>query len=173
MPPHERSAMKFVPLNIFYAVGILFQVSIVRADFSEHIVMKPSVDKLHSKHHLTISISEKSDGFVDVVIPFIEGSMAYWLVTAEKQIPEGELNFRKFIWGGATPDYISSVVQLGSVKRRRQQKGAEKSIKFTVKQAILDRVYVYRDFAEPIWDGGYFYTYDLSKYKVAEQGVRE
>ena len=176
--PRKRFAICSLP-HASRAKALLLTLSLVGLSFSPaaaiisefRILDGSGYEDVHAKYKPTIKENEKNPLFVDVRVPFIEDSRAYWLVTASKPLDGKKLNFRSIAWGDSPPEYIQSFVRLGESldldERPPKRRGY---IEFTVSKKLLPLCYIYHDYESIVDDGFFYYTYDLSKHKV-EQGA--
>lgn len=138
--------------------------------FSQFVILTPDGNDIHKKHQPTIRQDSMTADTVIVRAPYIDDGMEYWICIANKPLGKKKLEFRKFLWKRETPKYIQSIIPLAkSYKRINSEKKHLGYAEFRIKKAMLNQVYIYHDYEQQILDGGYYYTFDLSKYKI-EQG---
>ena len=135
------------------------------------ILDESSYENTHAPHKPSLRVNAKDPRFVDVRIPFRKGAKAYWLVTTTKPLAGKDLNFRSIAWGQALPEHIQSFVRLAeSIDRLARPQAGRGFIEFTIRKDFLSHCYVYHDYERMVLDGGYYYTFDLSKHEVEPAG---
>ncbi|WAC18645.1 hypothetical protein OVA24_15540 [Luteolibacter sp. SL250] len=143
------------------------------AIFSQFMVLhEDSYRGEHAKYRPTLRVNEKDPDFIDVRIPYVDDGLSYWLVVANESIETKKLEFRSIVWGEAPPKYVQSVARLGESTYLWESPPKRRGfIDFTIRKEILDRCYVYHDYDFPLDDGGFYYTYHLSKHKIQPAGT--
>jgi len=81
------------------------------AETSEHIVLTPKSDKIHSAFQPKLIENTNNPSFVDVQIPFNKGK-SYFLITTNKPLLNNELEFRWMICKNKPLQTIVSISQL-------------------------------------------------------------
>jgi len=77
------------------------------------------------------------------------------------KLKETELEFRELIWNNKPINNILLVSELASDNEKNP-----KSITVSINKKQLATTYIYYDFKTIVLDGGFYYTYDLSKYPI-------
>ena len=97
-------------------------------------------------------------GYVDVGVRWVRPLPGGWLITTTEYVePDGQA-FRRYIWNDAI-----SESPIESIERLRFDDEAGASVA-RVPRELLSRSYMYYDSSEPIFDGGFFYSIDLSTF---------
>ena len=81
-----------------------------------------------------------------------------WLITTREYVEPSGQRFREYIWDDSIDDSpIESITEL----QHDEEAGATRVL---MPQEMLSRSYLYFDFPEPVFDGGFFYSIDLSTF---------
>ena len=147
-------------MNLYTLLLSLFLSSQVSGSFSEHIILSPKADAKHSSFQPKLSVNSNNPNFIDIEIPYNENK-SYWVITASKQLLNVELEFRWSIWNNKASDNILQVAPLKQTKKKDTY-----VINLTIHKDQLQKTYVYYDYETIVKDGGYYYTYDFSKYQL-------
>lgn len=149
----------------------LLSATFAHAIFSEHVILTPESDKKYSALQPTILGTEKNADFVTISIPFKEEGQSYWLVIATRPLEKKEMQFRGILWSDKIPGHIEAFVPLGEKMDYWETPPKRFGfIEVKIRKELLSRAYICRDYPESLDDGGYYFTYDLSKYPVATPG---
>jgi len=147
-------------MNLYKVLLSLFLISQVSGSFSEHIILTPEVDAKHSIHQPKLSINSNNPNFIDIEIPYNKNK-SYWVITTSKQLLNTELEFRWTIWNNKPSGNILQIVQLNQTQKKDTH-----VISLTIHKDQLQKTYVYYDYETIVKGGGYYYTYDFSKYQL-------
>lgn len=126
-------------------------------EFSEHVILNANSDKKHAKYQPSLVENKDNDKFIDVKIPYYEGK-SYFLITTSRKPESSELDFRWAIWKPKSSNLILRFTEL--------KETVPGSINITVGKDKISTTYIYYDFKSVVLDGGYYYTYDLSKFSA-------
>ena len=126
-------------------------------------------DARHARFHPQLSQNSHDLNCVNVRIPWVDDGKDYWLVITSEDLPDGELNFRGLINDDADPSRVLLISPLAQTGGWVEGSFVEKPgfIDLTLRKSLLDRAYIFHDFANSgTLDGGFFYAIDLSSYPV-------
>ena len=98
------------------------------------------------------------------------GKQSAWLITSGKPIPPEKQNFRNFIWSEETGDSPTLKIAKLPCKRTERHNTPAGYIEVTLKRANLKKTYIYIDYPQMIFDGGYYYCIDLWTYCKGSMG---
>ncbi len=81
-----------------------------------------------------------------------------WLITTSEYVGPEDQEFRQYIWYDTVSESpIESIENL----RYDEENGVSRA---SVPREVFLRSYLYYDFSEPVFDGGYYYSIDLSTF---------
>ena len=151
----------------------MLSISSASAIFSQFLILdEDSYKGETAKYRPSLKVNEKNPNFIDVRIPHHDDGQSYWLVVATEALPDEKLEFRGIVWGNALHKEIQSIARLGeSVDLWETPPKRRGFIDFTIHKDLLPRCYVYNDYEFDLDDGGFYYTYKLSKHKVEQVGA--
>lgn len=135
--------------------------------FSAFEIITPKNEKKHDFSVTLREISENNHSYYEVKISKSSSYKTFWLIETRKKLSYGELIFREFIWDKKDPNKnIVSSKQLEILTAKNKNGTQEQGvyIKLKIPKEKIHRSYVYTDSSMPIFDGGYYYTIDLSSY---------
>ena len=149
-------------------LSLVLSIKSASANFSQFLILDgKSYEGSTAKYRPSLKVNEKNPEFIDVRIPHHDDGQSYWLVVATESLPDEKLEFRAIVWGDALPKRIQSIARLGeSVNLWDSPPKRIGFIDFTIHKDLLGRCYVYHDYDFALDDGGFYYTYNLSKHKV-------
>jgi hypothetical protein len=157
-------------MKIILSLLILSSLQLCAAFSQLHVIKPTEKDDEHRKFIPKIEVCTKNPNTLIVTVPFFEGFKEYWIVTSTQKLKDNQLEFRNFIWDvydKPTPPYISSMVPLGqSFDYWERPPKALGHAMFRIHKSLIDKTYIYYDFAASVLDGGYYYAIPLSGIKV-------
>ena len=80
-----------------------------------------------------------------------------WLITTHEYVDPAGQQFRQYIWGETADSPIESITDL----QHDEEAGVTRVL---LPREMFSRTYLYFDFPEPVFDGGFFFSIDLSTY---------
>jgi len=95
---------------------------------------------------------------VDVFVWFPTPRGSGWIITTREYVQPNEQGFRRYIWNNEieeSPIESISAIEYDEVKIPTRTQ---------VTKGLLSRSYLYFDAPTPIFDGGYYFSIDLSTY---------
>ena len=164
--------MKILFFSLFCILALLTSA---HAIFSQFVILNSeSYQGHHEKYRPSLKVNLKNPDFIDVRIPFRNDGLGYWLIVASRKLPNSELDFRLIAWDGEIYEEIESFVRLEESHKLGGSDFKDKGyLEFTLHKDILKRCYVYHDYDSPVDDGGFYYTYDLSKHKIEQSAAHK
>ena len=158
----------------FAILSLALSISPASAIFSQFVILDDkSYEGATAKYRPSLKVNEKDPDFIDVRIPHHDDGKSYWLVVATESLSDEKLEFRSIVLGDGISKKIQSIARLGeSVDLWVSPPKKRGFIDFTIHKDLLARCYVYHDYDVSLDDGGFYYTYNLSKHKV-ESGPTE
>ena len=146
-------------LTFFYPISTL-------AIFSAFEVVKPG-----TKHEKTLGIkvlhSKNLENCTIEFFPYGYDHKHAWLVVSSRPLTNKEQELREYVWGqSAKPSSIELFVKLSPMKHEQVNEENAKDSRYivTLSSELASRSYVYFDFPQVVFDGGYYYSVPLDNY---------
>ncbi len=89
-----------------------------------------------------------------------------WLIVTADSLSKKEQELRNFIWQAIPPSKVILIKALLNPVNNKLSSKDELSLYYEVElsSTILKKAYIYIDFPSVVFDGGYYYTIDLSAF---------
>ena len=98
-------------------------------------------------------------GLARVVFPLNKDSWVHaWLIITEQYFPPRKQNFREYIWSRSKDE---SRIQLRAKLHRMDDRDFAEVV---ISRATMSRAYIYIDYPREVYDGGWYYSIDLSTF---------
>lgn len=151
--------------NIFILLISVFPISAI-AVFSAFEVIKPG-----SEHEKTLDVkvahTKNTESCIVQFLPYGYDQKQAWLVVSTKPLSENEQELRRYIWGESPmPASIELIAKLSptTVEPGNEVSAKESRYVVTLKSELASRSYIYIDFPQMVFDGGYYYSIPLGSY---------
>ncbi len=148
------------------SIFLLFFTTTALGMFSEFIHITPET---RNKFDMPVCVTSATEApsAKKIVFQLLRGSEiekhAWLIVTREYLYPKNQ-NFRSYIW--ESPKFDSNVEVHVKINNLENEDKAE----VIISEYLMDRAYIYIDFPHAIFDGGYYYSIDLSTFKDIDDG---
>ena len=134
----------------------IFFASIASASWSAFANVN---QKNQSKYKITVktSVSKNDQITYQIKAPMVGEHKHCWLIICKSKLKLKQQEFRDYIWNDKS-DRSDVWLKVPVVP---DKKGI---IQFTIHKEFIPRSYIYIDFPHMVFDGGYYYSIDLSTY---------
>lgn len=153
-------------MKIIISALLIFLMNQAFASWSGFAAVTP---ESKSKYNIDLktTISPKSENCTVTMQALAYPSKHAWLILTSKQLSEKEQELREFIWNGSLEP--SSLVKKIKLSPGGADKNGEENIKnlyyeFTISEVESKGAYVYIDFPDLVFDGGYYYSIDVGAF---------
>jgi hypothetical protein len=141
-------------------LSFLFIALPAHSIFRGFVSISPATDSKHLNFTPVITIQ---DSFIEVKLPYVNhGSKKYWLVIADRTLNSAEQDFKRIMQLNSRTD-IALLTQL-SPASDDATKDQKQEIRLRLSHELAQRAYIYFDFFNFVFDGGYYYTIDIPSY---------
>ena len=97
----------------------------------------------------------------------MDGHKHAWLIEGTKQLQPNDLEFREYIWSGKDENnHVKSKRKIEVIEGELvpDQNQSKLYLEVSILKDKINRSYVYLDFPNVVFDGGFYYTIDLPSY---------
>lgn len=124
--------------------------------FSQFVHISNGNEKEHNIK-VNVEAKENQNYKYKIKLPMLDDHKHCWLIICKDKLPPEKQNFRNYIWydGPARYDIIL---------KSKMQPTSDKEIQFILNKDFIKKSYVYIDFSQPVFDGGFYYSIDLDTY---------
>ncbi len=130
------------------------------AVFSGFAYVTPETE---ADYPIEVCVDQSGTGPIEVSVQFEHGSKRGWLITTHHYLDRHSQEFRQILWDdSATDSPIESISRL-------QYDGETEITRVSVPRELFARSYLYFDFPRPVYDGGWYYSVDLSTFSGVDE----